>query len=299
MTKSKQFSRNLAKNGLLFNLFILSSLILSGCTSSTQPTYPKESIDQAIEDICKKEYKIDVLVKLAGSTLWIYLPIPEGILEKSKKPEKVIERFTIEQNNDELKNEVVSVNYLIKPVPEQEKLQDMKYSKAAFDKISNVWTALRRVIFSMERPEQNSPKFFVTVTADTKNGFLIKETFYYLDFKKVSYGLMSWGEYQHRIIQETEVSPEIIGDTQGLNLKYSDISFGDFILQQIQHRIRLKFQKPEAEKNADVDKEILKIIRYTLKAYGFKNFSTLELNNLATVRKITLNQAAVFSGAGD
>ena len=110
---------------------------------------------------------------------------------------------------------------------------------------------------------------------------------------------MSWGEYQHRAIQETEVSPKIIGDTQGLNLKYSDISFEDFILQQIQHRIRLKFQKPEAEKNADIDKEILKIIRYTLKAYGFKDFSTLELNNLATVRKITLNQTAVFSGSGD
>jgi len=299
MTKLRQFSRNLAKNGLLFNLFILSNLILSGCTSSTQPTYPKESIDQAIQDICKKEYKTDVKVKLVGSTLWIYLPIPEGIVEKSNKPEKFIERFVIEQNNNELKDEIVSVNYLIKPVPEQEKLQDMKYSKAAFDRINNVWKVLRRVIFSMEHLEQNSPKFFVTVTADTKNGFLIKEIFYYPDFKKVSYELMSWGEYQHRAIQETEVSPKIIGDTQGLNLKYSDISFEDFILQQIQHRIRLKFQKPEAEKNADIDKEILKIIRYTLKAYGFKDFSTLELNNLATVRKITLNQTAVFSGSGD
>ena len=295
MTKLKRFLRVLAKYGLLFNI-ILSSLSFPGCTSSTYPTYPKENIDRAIEDISKEEYGIDIKVRLMGSTLWIYLPIPEGILEKSDKPQKIIERFLLQENRAELKKEILAAQYLIKPIPEEEKSQDMKYNKDAFEKINNVWKVLRRVIFSMEMPEQNSPKFFSIIIADTKNGFLIKETFYYLDFKKVSYGIISWGEYQHRAIQETEISPKIIGDLSGDYIQYKEISFEDFILQQIQYRIRLKFQKPEAEKNADVDKEVLKIIRHTLNIYGFKDFSTLEMNNLLTGKKVIFNQAAALTG---
>ena len=159
----------------------------------------------------------------------------------------------------------------------------MKYNKDAFEKINNIWKVLRRVIFSMEMPEQNSPKFFSIIIADTKNGFLIKETFYCLDFKKVSYGIISWGEYQHRAIQETEISPKIIGDLSGDYIQYKEISFEDF--QQIQCRIGLNSRNPR-RKNADVDKEVLKIIRHTLNIYGFKSFSTLEMNNLLTGKKL-------------
>jgi hypothetical protein len=285
----------LAKYGLLFNIILFSG-ILSGCTSSTCPTYPKERIDRAIEDISKEEYGIDVKVRLMGSTLWIYLPIPEGILEKSDKPQKIIERFLLQENRTEIRRGTLTARYLIKPIPEEEKSQDMKYNKTAFEKINNVWKVLRRVIFSMEGAEQNSPKFFSIIIADTKNGFLIKETFYYLDFKKVSYGIISWGEYQHRAIQETDISPDIIGDMDGDSIQYNEILFENFILQQIQYRIRLKFQKPEAEKNADIDKEILKIIRHTLNIYGFKDFSVLEIDNLLTGKKIIFNQAAALTG---
>jgi len=299
MTKSRLFSKNLAKYGPLFNILLIAILTASGCTSSTCPTYPKESISQAIEDICKEEYKLDIKVRLTGSTIWIYLPIPEGILEKADKPQKSIERFSIRENDIALENSLLTSKYLIKPIPEEEKLQEMKYKKETFEKVSNVWKALRRVIFSMEEPEKNSPKIFSIITADIKNGFYIQEIFYYLDFKKVSYGLISWGEYQHRTIQETEVLPEIIGDISGDALDYRDITFTDFILKQIRHRIRLKFQKPEAEKNVDIDKEILKIIRHTLNLYEFKDFSTLELDNLLTGKKIIFNRAAALSVFSD
>ncbi len=299
MTKLRLFSKNLAKYGPLFNILLISILVLSGCTSSTCPTYPKESISQAIEDICKEEYKLDIRVRLAGSTIWIYLPIPEGILEKADKPQKSIERFSIEENSINLEENLLVAKYLIRPIPEEEKLQEMKYKKEVFEKVSNVWKALRRVVFSMEEPERNSPKIFVIITADTKNGLLIKEVFYYLDFKKVSYGLISWGEYQHRTIQETEVSQEIIGDLSGDSIEYRNITLPEFLLKQIQHRIRLKFQKPEAEKNTDADKEILKIIRHTLNIYGFKDFSMLVLENLLTGKKVIFNRPAALSIVND
>ncbi|MBM3243333.1 MAG: hypothetical protein FJZ12_00650 [Candidatus Omnitrophica bacterium] len=290
----------MAKCGLLFNsILILSCLAFSGCTSSTHPTYPKENIEKAIEDICKQEYNTDIKVRLVGSTLWVYLPIPEGILEKADKPQKFIERFAIDENRVELKNNTLTTQYLVKPVPEEEKLQDMKYSKEAFEKINNVWKALRRVIFSMEDPQKSSPKFFSIIVADIKNGFYIKELFYYLDFKKVSYGLISWGEYQHRAVQETEILPNIIGDFSGSSIEYKDIEFEDFIIDQIKHRIKLKFQKPEAEKNADIDKEVLKIIRHTLSTYGFKDFSVLQMDNLLTGKKVLFNRTAALAPSND
>ncbi len=299
MTRLKLFLKNSAKRALLFSLLLIYALALSGCTSSTLPTYPKESIPQAIEDICKKEYGFEIKARIIKSTLWIYLPIPEGTIETADKPQKSIERFLVEENNVDLNDSLLLAKYLIKPIPEEEKFQEMKYKKEVFEKISNIWKALRRVLFSMEEPEKNSPKFFVIIIADTIHGFIIKDILYYLDFKKVSYGLISWEEYQHRIIQEVELAPQVTGDLSGDSIEYRNISLQEFILKQIQHRIKFKFQKPEAEKDADTDKEVLKIIRYTLNIYGFKDFSSLILENLLTGKKIIFNQAAALSAVSD
>ena len=291
--KLRQSSKNLVKRALFLNLFLISCLIF-GCSSSTKPTYLKETIDKAIQDICKKEYQIDVKAKLVGETVWVYVPVKD-IFVKSDKPEKYLERFAIEKINDDFKEESLRLEYAIKVVPEQEKYQDYKYNKDVMEKLNNVWKVLRRVVFSMERGTAKEPQFFCLVTADIKNGFEIKEIFYYLDLKKVSYEFISWDEYHHRSIQDTNISPEIIDDKEGLHLNYKDITMADFIAAQIQHRIKLKFQKPEVDKNADIDKEILKIIVYTIKTYNFRNFTAVELNNLLTSSKTILNQGAVWA----
>jgi len=85
----------------------------------------------------------------------------------------------------------------------------------------------------------------------------------------------------------------IIGDTEGKHLDYTDITKEDFLAWQIQHRIRLKFQKPEVQRNADIDKEILRIIAFTLEAYKYKNLLTLETDNLSSGNRSILNQAAL------
>jgi len=52
----------------IFSLFAFS---VSGCG----PTYPKEHVDGSIIDLCKKEYNVDVEVKIAGKTLGVYIPL--------------------------------------------------------------------------------------------------------------------------------------------------------------------------------------------------------------------------------
>lgn len=286
----KPYLKSAARRGL--SLLIVTSFI-SGCTSSTKPTYIAQNIEENIRSICKKEYKIDVKVKLAGKTLWIYLPF-ENIFTSSEKPEKYIERFAVEQSKAGMKDSTLEVEYLVKTVPEQEKFQQVKYTEETSEKINHIWRILRRVVFSLDTKSQSGIEFFCLIIADTANGFEVKNTFYYTDIKKVSYSYIGWIEYQHRTLQDVNVSPEIIGDKEGLHIKYNDITLKDFVVSQIEHRIKLKFQKPEVERNADIEKEILKVIIHTLKIYNFRDFSSLELNNSATNSKMILNRAALW-----
>lgn len=272
---------------LLFLLFLV-----SGCSSSTSPTFLKENIADAVRDICKNEYKIDVRTKLLGQTLWIYLPVEDLVLkDKSDKPEKYAEKFNIERNQNELSQGTLRLQYLIYPVAEKEKPQEYKDNEEVSEKINSVWKVLRRVLFSMERLKEGEPQFFCLVIADIKNGFETQYTFYLPDLKKVSYQFISWGEYQHRAIQDTTASPGIIGDKEGVHINYQEVTLEEFVVRQIEYRIKLKFQKPEVEKNADVDKEIQKIVAQTLNIYDFKNFDIAEFNNLFSgVRRILSKQ---------
>lgn len=292
MMKLKLSLKNSARRAAL-NILIISFLI-GGCSSSITPTYLKENIAQDIQDICRKEYQLEVKAKLVGQTLWLYLPI-EDIFIKSDKPEKYLERFKIEHNKEEFQGKLLKLEYLIKAVPEKEKYQEYKFDKTASEKINNVWKVLRRVIFSMERLKEGEPKFFCLVIADIKNGLEIKEIFYYLDIKKVSYEFISIGEYQHRAIQDSIISADIIGDKEGNHLRYEELTLEDFIAKQIDHRIKLKFQKPEVDTNVDIDKEIIKIVVHTIKTYELRDFTAVELNNLMNNSKIILNQGAVWT----
>jgi len=291
--KSRQSLKNLAKAALLYSL-TLTIFLFSGCSSSTKPTYQKEDIAQAITDICKKEHGIDIKVKLIGTTLWVYYPT-EDIIEKTDKPEKSTAIFLTEFTQIEPRYTNFKIDYVIKAIPPKEEMQEYKYNKKVGEKINKIWSTLRRVVFSTDRAAEKEPQFYRVVSADLKNGFEIEESAYYLDLKKFSYGLMSVTEYQHRSIQDVRINPVIIGDKEGTHLNYKDMTMDDFIAAQIKHRIKLRFQKPEAAKNVDIDKEVLKIAVYTIKAYNYRNFEELDINNIFTKNNIVLNKTAVFT----
>jgi len=61
-------------------LILLAAYVLfqTGCA----PTYPKEIVDEAVKQLCKTEYGIDVDVELAGNTMAVYLPI-ENLLQQA------------------------------------------------------------------------------------------------------------------------------------------------------------------------------------------------------------------------
>jgi len=295
MMKLKLSLRNLARAALRI-LFII--LLFSGCSSSTTATYQKLKIASSIKEICKNEYKIAVKVNLIGDTIWIYLPV-EDIFIKADKPSKTTELFKIEKTENSFDKDLFKLDYAIKAVKPEEKIDDYKINPDISDKLGKAWQVIRRIIFSLEHSKNDEPKFYCMVVADIKNGFEFSAITYYLDIKKSSYNLLSNEEYQHRTVQNFNIDPNIIGDKDGKHVNYTDFSMKDFIIAQIEHRIKLKFQKPELTKKADIDKEILKIATHTINIYNYKDFGGIELKNLLTNKKILLNKAAVLFGPNE
>lgn len=292
--KSKPSLKSLARHVRLLNL-LFPLLFFYGCSSSTTPTYLKKDIESSIQNICRDEYQIDVRARLAGRTLWIYVPFEE-IITKPEKPSKYTERFLVEQNAARYLEGAMEFQYLIKPVPEKEKIQESAYDKKVSEKINNVWKVLRRVLFSLDKADTQGPQIICMITADIKKGYYVRDMFCLQDLKRVSYSYISWGEFQHRTIQDIEMAFQIIGDKEGAKLDYRDIPFPEFLTSQIRHRIQLKFQKPEVEKGADTDKEVIKVISNTLNIYNFRDFKFVELLNLLEQNRIILNRKAALAG---
>jgi len=74
--RSKISSRNTVRNtpGLIrLSVVVGLLLFIFGCA----PSYPKETLDKSIRELCKREYSVDVEVKLVGKTVGVYIPIDE------------------------------------------------------------------------------------------------------------------------------------------------------------------------------------------------------------------------------
>jgi len=61
-------------------LFLLSVILVSVVMSSCTPTYSRETMVEGVKNLCKKEYGVDVEVKLEGSTLGVRIPL-EGLFD--------------------------------------------------------------------------------------------------------------------------------------------------------------------------------------------------------------------------
>ena len=269
------------------------TLLSAGCSVYPKSNHSLNNPAESLVKIVRDEYNIPIVCRLVGRTLWIYLPLQEELFIDSDKPLEYPKKFESKSIEGNLQNEVFSFNYDIREIPETKEKQDKKFNPRALDTMNKVLRSVRRVLFSV-RPDTSAPRFFVTVTADTKNGIEIKHTTYIDDLKKAFYEIISWTEYQHRNLEDIGLSPGAIGDKEGKHLEFRDIDFKEFLIEQIRQRVRLKFNRPEVEKGADIDKEVLKSIKNVLEIYKVEDFSALDLKNLVTDKRISLSRAAAL-----
>lgn len=267
--------------------------LILGCSAPPGPSYTIKNLSESLTEICKNEYDIPVVSELQGQTLWVYMPLEEELFIDTDKPQEYTKKFEVKSIDGSLAGGSINLDYNIQEIPEAKESQNKKFNPQAMDKINKILRSVRRVVFSL-KPNKYEPKFFVIVTADIKNGVELIEITYIDDLKKAFYGMISWSEYQQRSLQDIKVSLEAIGDFKGRHIKFQGIDFKEFLVEQIRQRIRMKFNRSEAEKGANIDKEVLKSIKNVLEIYKFKDFLVLDLRNLLTDKKTSLSRAAVF-----
>lgn len=73
----------------LWKTFPAISLLLFFLLSCTiPPTYTRDNIEKAIQDVCRDEFSIKARAALAGDTIWVYAPFKKLVTEDGQWEEK-------------------------------------------------------------------------------------------------------------------------------------------------------------------------------------------------------------------
>ncbi|MCU0650912.1 MAG: hypothetical protein MUC52_01605 [Candidatus Omnitrophica bacterium] len=294
MTRSKRSLRNSARAALNNLIPAVLCFCLCGCFFLPgKQAYNTQNLTKTLQDLALADYKTELSARLVGSTLWIYMPVTDLFVQCDLK-DKSLEKFRIAENYGQVKGSVFKGKYNITAVPIKDKSCNIKINKEISEKIGDLWKLIRRVLFGIDKSQKDDIKFVSMVIADIKNGYEIKEIFYARDLKRVSYGLMSIFEFQHRVIQDSYMSPLVIGDKAGRHVEYKDITLPEFVQKQIEYRINLKFSKPEVEQSADINKEVSKIITETLQIYNLTDVGYIEFTNYGSNSTVTLTDRDIW-----
>ena len=156
------------------------SLSLAACSQ----TYPPDKVQQAIQDICHKEYGIEkVHAKIVGKTIGVFLPTKKLFVANFKE--------ALSKGN--LK--VADLENLFRPSPE------------ALDQVEDVLFSISRVILSTDRKLE----FYVLQAADMEEtGLQLVLVGFVDDIKRVRFWDISRDEYRKRVLHEIKLNRALV-----------------------------------------------------------------------------------------
>lgn len=301
---------------LLAILLTISLTSVWGCQRLQQPA--GMSLSEAHKkflQICRDEYGLTPVLKPLDNTVWIYIAMKEPILDlKAKdtspaKSDKATEKQVINYLNGIFEDKTFKLKYDISPAKKY--AEDLGYHSIYTEKYQEnqrgLFTTITRAYSSVESvpgdvtyldpARQDKHKalvdahiktekvqdFFFIVISDITKGIEMKTIAYFQDLKKGTTDYSFYEEYAKRLISKQPIGdPSIIGDKEGKHLKITDLTWPEFLTEQILHRIKFKYQQSSFPPSNDTEKEILKVVHETVSAYSFKDFRSVELNDLAT-----------------
>ncbi len=302
-------------------------LTLGGCFSPP-PIKTRSQADKEFLKICKEEYKLDVVIKPLQNTVWIYLPLRENFFdykanqEKTKPEPKPKDIRVINFLDVDFKDRAFIVKYDISPARKYSKDDGYSsyYTEAYQAGQRNIITAVFRAYGSMDEipgevefldlrrqakrdammkahvTTTKPPDFFILVIADITRGIETRNIFYFPDIKRGNTDPSFYEEYSRRLIAEGPLGDKaIINDTTGEHLPAQELTWPEFLVKQIPHRIRFKYQQSDFPPNDDDAKEIAESVHAAVTAYSFGDFTELRLEDLGQNKKINLPKEALVT----
>ncbi len=209
-----------------------------------------------------------------------------------------VESLSIKFLDGKFKDDLFSLKYdigLSKSYP-QNPGYSTGYSEEYKTAYRNILTAIYQAFPEGINSETKIPDFFVIVFADIKNGLKNQITFYFNDFLRSMTDHSFQEEFSKRFIADPVTGDfKLIDDREGQYLEYKDMTWPEFLIKQILHRIQYKYTQSSFPPSADTKHEILKIFKETFDAYQFKDFTSIQLHDfnkdtLEAIEPSQLNQ---------
>jgi len=125
-------------------------LTLLGLIGCNKPTYPAGKIKESILKLCKDEYKLDnVKVKIAGSTLGVYIPV-EGLIDPNLKLNQ--------KAGEKIENVALSIHRVVTSTDDPLKFyiltaRDTKTTGAEFILTGFIYDVIRVRLYDISRGE--------------------------------------------------------------------------------------------------------------------------------------------------
>lgn len=266
-------------------------LIIFACASCYKSPPPVTELSEAhikFEQLCEEDYNINTVTEHFPNTLYVYVPVHFDLLKtRAARPDPFAkpqagQKRQVNLAETAFENEQFHIQYDISTVNTYPKI--LGYGSAYTDQFSalhnNLLSALMRAYGDLDKA-QTPMDFVVVLIIDVRNGIGIKNVFHFKDLQMAMTQALPQDEYVKRYMTEMTGNEKYINNTTAHQLDFHDMTWPEFIAEQITYRIKFKYERsgfpPEGN---DVD-EILKIIHAAISAYDFEGFENIELNDLA------------------
>ncbi len=271
-------------------------VFLTGCGRHDDASYQNSEPQERLKSILKKENGLNSVVKRIGQTLWVYIPLKKTIMgygvkeiPKRSKPKP----FTLLYSEGTFANRTFIITYDIVPSTQSGEPQGLSgiYTEDFNTAYRSSFSAIMRAFHESENP----PTFLVVVISDILTGIEARYTLTFEDLKKQSLNALPQESYVRRVLYESRGHPDIVGDWQGRYLDIRDLSWGEFLARQMEHRIKFAYQLsdfPPEESHKDV---IAGICAQTVSDYDFRNFEELRLVDWRDSGEIYFSQQELLS----
>ena len=269
MTRLKRYLKNPASLVLLFSLLLFSS----NCTLRESP-YKRREVEERIIGSFKKDFGLDVVTRVAGDSLYVYIPVKGGFLTTVKTPPlpKVDIKFLYA--DCAFKDRSFSIRYAAEILPEP-RLAPENITQNITDEMQEIWGKLYQLFQTALTDSPDHFSFFVIYVADIEEGIEMKTTIEETDLKKFFTRAIPPQEFGQRTLRSIRGGDEIVGDTTGRHVDFKDIDLKDFICDIVTQR--LTYSRLQSDMIDSIQEEVLKIFYTTVAAYGFVDYDDVEL----------------------
>ena len=248
----------------------------AGCVKPPPPSAAVAEADETFQRICKEDFGYEVKTKIFEHTYWIYFPFEYDI--GALKPGETNTKFIPEHINGYFHQGSFHIEYDLVP-RRKPKSPLIKYTDEFNERYANIFAALSQSFFETGKPPEGID-FLKIILADTKNGIKFEALIHAEDFTNSLSGFLPNDEYSKRLVSNLDGDGNLIGDKKGKAIDFHDITWPEFITEQILHRIRFKFGSSDFPPSDDLEAEILAIVMLTIHYYDFEDFQAVNLHDL-------------------